>query len=358
MPTNLNSRPIEGYITDNAGNILRNVDVVIKDDAPNGSVVIDVCKSDDDGYFISKPIKNGVYDIYESGVRVYRQYHSSFPTVIQCYKPYSTNEPSSDILPFSDFVGSEAPDEDINFFRYYIQIEPENIDISTYGHLFPLWKQDGANQLTGHDFENIALVHDGFTVGTSYLTHTRFDVEYFSPLYTQNSDHKRMRWSGVPGVSFADESKIVLPLDYFSITPNQPHYYYNDVNGTWGQYLGSEEIVELSDVPTDVTDNLITGDILKLELAASQIFWCIVHYIDGTTVYATRWKSSRANSANLTTIVSAVGSDFDVYSYRIYKGFYANLENLTDSVSEYFTVKENQAAQNSISEEYNYSEAV
>ena len=64
MGSNLKSRPIEGYITDSAGHVLRNVDVLIKEEiSKTESTLIDSVKSGDDGYFISDPIKNGIYEI-------------------------------------------------------------------------------------------------------------------------------------------------------------------------------------------------------------------------------------------------------------------------------------------------------
>jgi hypothetical protein len=361
MPVNLRSIPIEGYITDNAGNILRNADVVIKDDTPAGSIVVDTVKSDDDGYFISRPIKNGVYDIYESGVRVYRQYHSSNPTVIQCYNPGSNNIPSS-IRVFSDYVGNAEVAYDINQYRYYIQIEPEYIDIATYGHMFPIWNVDPQSGLANHPFLKITTIHPEITTAnSSRLTHTRFDVEFFAPLYAQNSTHRKIRWSGIPGVMFYEDSRIVLPLDYYSIIPNHFLSQFATTQITeWAVWQGDQERIVVS-LPNEAIapfyDLLVLGDIVELELANGLRFWCIVYHKEVTSgdiktakIWGRMWKSSNTGLAaqgtpDLSYIKAAV-SDMYVRGFRIYQGMFSGLSSLTSSVGEFFSVQENQAAQN------------
>lgn len=340
MATNLRSRPIEGYITDSAGSVLRNVDVVIKEDAPfSGSIVIASAKSDDDGYFITTPIRNGVYDIYESGVRIIRQYHSTNPTLIQCYKPNSNNIPT-DIVPFVNFVGASAAG-DINDYRYYLQIEPETIDVSSYGHTFPLWE---TNSIIGTDFENIGEIHSGFGA-SSKLTHSRFDVEFII------ADSKRIRWSGVPGVSFGDEQKIVLPLDYMSITPNHHHYYEAGIAGSISNITADNYEVTLS---TAAVTAIAEGDIVKLTMNDSPvpfIFYGIVYRkFSSTVVYVTKWKSTNGMSNDLVSTT--------VDKCHVYNGFSANIESLNETVKERFSVQENLYAQNSITELYSYSEVV
>ena len=357
MPINLRSRPIEGYISDNAGVVVKNADIIIKEDNPNGSIVVDSVKSDEDGYFISQPIKNGVYDIYESGARVMRQYHSSNPTVLQCYKPNEDNVPS-DVRLFSDFIGS-SPSYDINYYRYYVQIEPENIDVSTYGNTFPLWKMANADQLIEHEFENIALIHDGFTLPESMLTHTRFDVEYFAPIYTENASHRRIRWGGIPGIAFQDMSKIVLPLDYMSIVTGQSHFrksYSGGAGGSWSD--GSGETIHLTVVASgdpsnpDASESISVGDIIEITLE-NDTYWAIVFYKNGTTVYGRRWLSSRVSFDTMSNI-GLSSTDGLIYGIKIFQGFFLGMENLTSSVGEYFTVQENQAAQNSLTELFSY----
>lgn len=364
MPTNLRARPIEGYITDNAGNILRNVDVIIKEDTPNSTNVIDVVQSDDDGYFVSKPIKNGVYDVYESGVRVYRIYHSADPTQISSFQPGTDNIPM-DLFAFSTCTGSAVPTNDINFYRQYVQIEPETLDIAVYGHSFPLWNIDpaSATSMSGHKFEHINLVHTSIsTSNSSKLTHSRFDAEYFYPLYAQNSTHRRIRWAGVPGIQMYNQSKIVLPLDYFSIVPNQHYYQKPSATGITSVLSSgdtSNNTLELTTTIAETYSIVSLGDIVKITIAgsgggASGTVYGIVIYKNSNVIYIKRWASDYASNP----------ADFSLYtagtvsSYTVYQGMYAGMEALSQSTGERIYVQENLMAQNAIEELYSYEGAV
>ena len=134
MPSNLRARPIEGYITDNSGNVRRNAIITIKEPTPSGSNVVDTVNSDDDGYFISSPLKNGLYDVYESGVRTLRYYNPANPDVIQSYKKVSDNVPTG-LIDFSTLLTTG----EMNNYKYYIQIESDNVNVTTYGHIFPIY---------------------------------------------------------------------------------------------------------------------------------------------------------------------------------------------------------------------------
>ena len=87
MSSNLRSKPIEGHVTDSAGNVLRNSQIIIKQATPSGSITMGSVQSDDDGYFQSKPLPNGLYDIYESGIVISRIVHTADRNSIQCFKP-------------------------------------------------------------------------------------------------------------------------------------------------------------------------------------------------------------------------------------------------------------------------------
>ena len=74
MASNIRAKSIEGYVTDSAGNIIRNSQIIIKQSTPSDSFNIDTVSSDDSGYFASRPIQSGTYEIYESGILVSRYY--------------------------------------------------------------------------------------------------------------------------------------------------------------------------------------------------------------------------------------------------------------------------------------------
>ena len=356
MATNLRGRPIEGYITDSAGSILRNTTVTIQESTPirhggGGLVVVDTVSSDDDGYFVSKPLKNGLYDIYEGGVRIYREYHSANPTIIQCYRPDEYSIPSN-IRPFSDYVSGTSPIYDINEYRYYLQIETDDDLLQpgppVYGHTFPIWGINVPTGLVGLPFEKIANVHVGLsTASESRLTTSRFDVEF-------SLDNRYMRWAGVPGILFYKDSRIVVPLDYYSLVPTR-----------------NKKSLAISTTPTITSNMMISnatvydeaaiGDIFEISFDGySNIAWGIVYYKSGSNVYLKPWNSSNNSMISQGTPDFSYFSGFTTESITIYSGFYDGMENLDSSTGERFTVQENQYAQNLWSaptELYNYNEA-
>ena len=133
MSSNLRAGALEGFICDSAGNIIRNANIVIRDNAPGGSNIVASTNSDDSGYFITTPLKNGTYDIYESGVKTSRTLHLPQGLNIQSWTATPDNVPSN--LPVFTQM-DETNENDINKFRYYIQIENDNIDIKQLDHLF------------------------------------------------------------------------------------------------------------------------------------------------------------------------------------------------------------------------------
>jgi hypothetical protein len=373
MPSNLRSKQIEGYITDSAGNVLRNTNVVIKEPSPSGSNVIINIKSDDDGYFISLPIKNGTYDIYESGIRVLRYYNPANPQAIQSYRVVSDNIPTG-ISSFNTIL-SEGDSGDLNNYKYFLQIETDNIDVSTYGNSFPLFSPNGdnsaseySNLLSGTGFDNISSFY-GFT-DNSRITHTRFDVELFNPLTSDSSQHRRVRWVGVPAIRFFADSKLVIPLDYYSIVCNSPSKYF-DRTGTdnklsWESLSGSnDEIIKIKQPiseSVEISDSLVKGDILELEFDTksgysdySGKFWCIYYKEDSDAsyynIYAKVWKSDNAtDNPSITTPLNSIysasgGSNTDdsggVKSIKRHNAFYSSIENIGVSTNEKFTVLEN-----------------
>jgi hypothetical protein len=376
MATNLRSRPIEGYITDNAGNVLRNTDVIIKEDSPSASYLVDTARSDDDGYFITKPIKNGLYDVYESGIRIYRIYHSTQPTSLQCYAPGVNNIPTG--LPqFADYVNAAIPTLDINNFRTYIQIEPETLDIPLYGHQFPIWNIDPTVDLVGHPFEHLNAIHPEITTSNeSKLTHTRFDIEFFLPLFSQNPVHRRIRWAGVPGIMIYKDAKLVLPLDYYSMIPNHVSAYTN-TNITWNVYNADNSLIEINGVSNTFYDAVSVGNILEVKFTSvTPVYraWFILYYkaSTGSKLYGRLWKSANTSHTiqgitDLSDIVYTAGNVTKITSYQ---GVFSGIQNITQSTSEYFTVTENNYAQDQVtrynsvgseilnSELYDYNKAV
>lgn len=222
MSSNLRAKAIQGHVADSAGNVLRNSQIIIKQSAPLGSITIDRVISDDDGYFKTSPLPNGIYDIYESGVNIARIIHTADRNAIQCFKP---NRDNYDISLVEDFVTLKDLNE-LNGFKYFLQIEQEEVDVSVLGSSFPIYNFDiiGTVDPT-NELYNMADFFN-FTPA-SRITTTRFDIEYFAPLTELSNNYKRIRWAGVPGLRLSEDSKLVVPLDYFSIVASLPKFVYN-----------------------------------------------------------------------------------------------------------------------------------
>lgn len=243
MISNLRAKPIEGFITDSAGNVLRNSNIVISRNSPSGLVTVNRVESDDQGYFISSPLPNGVYDIFESGVRTSRVMHRPDSNAIQCFKASTDNYYESDIIPFSQLI----TDSEINSFKYFLQIEPENISVDVLGNTFPVYDIQLSNLQVGAG--DLYYMDNFFNFrANSRITIPRFDVEFFVPLTASQTSYKRIKWAGVPGVRFKSDSKIIVPLDYMSIVANRPFIISNN-----GNNFGSSEVYIFSTGTKTVT---------------------------------------------------------------------------------------------------------
>lgn len=362
MISNLRARPIQGHVTDSAGNIIRNSNIVIYRSSPDGSVAVDRAESDDEGYFISNPLPNGIYDIFESGIRTSRVIHNPDQNAIQCFKASRDNYFENDITPFSTLVDNE----DLNNYKYFLQIEPESISVDVYGNMFPIYEKD----LSVIEFEagDLYYLKTFLNLRTnSRITITRFDVEYYLPQTATQSSYRRIKWAGIPGIRFKADSKLVVPLDYYSIVANNPFkisknggefaadevYVDGDPSGT-----GSELVVTITGVSSnsdyrDVYNNIGIGDILRLTLddtPSDKIWYGIVLSKSNYSVVLENWKSSRFISSG-----SAPVDEDDVLTIKAYHGMFQGMTAMSSTVSDYFTVVENVYQQSVESELYDYS---
>jgi hypothetical protein len=347
--SNLRSKPIQGYVTDSAGNILRNSQIVIKSQNPLGTVVVDTTKTDGNGYYISNPIPDGIYDVYESGVRVARISHISDKSKIQCYKPGRDNYPFRDVSIFSSLVTSST----LNNFKFYLQIESEFTDVFQLGSTFPLYDYDMFNMVDdGNDIVNISKFFD--LSSDSRITTTRFDIEYYSPLTSVSTQYKRIRWAGVPGIRFYKNSKIVVPIDYYSIVPSLPKFYIatSQITGLSFNSVSTTDIVSINVSSNDLCKRSMVpktsiGDIIKIEISGTKVWYGIVLSASDTAIILERWRSSQYIST--TSLSGSISKIF------LYDGIFQNICDINDTNNERFSVVENQYAQDNGSELYNYS---
>lgn len=362
MSSNLRAKPIEGNVTDSAGNVLRDAVIVIKEVTPRGSNTIDSTKSDDEGYFITKPIQTGIYDVYESGILVARQIHAPNQHIVQAYAAADTNTPDN-LMPFHQ--ASYDSQYDINKYRYYLQIEPESTDIKTYGHTYPIYDPN----IIEDDLVDVVAFHElGEGVDAiTRLTNTRFDIEYFAPLTEVATEYRKVRWVGVPAIRFNEDARLVVPLDYYSVHLREPISKYtlsgSNVTARTGSY-GSDEVVEIfddleSEEFVNLTEQLNKGDILKVSFSEAGVTFYGIYvdfYYEGSpssykVLRFKKWKSSNFISSVLTN-----DSTYAVTEASRYNAMFSGLANITVSANEKFSVTENTVAQNGIGELYNYSD--
>jgi hypothetical protein len=366
MASNLRSKPIEGHVTDSAGNVLRNAQVVIKQSTPTKTVTVDTTQTDDDGYFKSRPLPNGQYDIYESGIWITREHHTPDSNAIQCFKPNPDNYDTTIIENFQDLADNNR----LNYFRYFLQIEPEFVDTFQFGNTYPLYQTENVGG--GFFIDEISAISSFYNAGPDFnITTTRFDIEYYSPITALSKTYKRIRWAGVPGLKFNADSKILVPIDYFSIVANMPKYTTRDVSSwlTINSVVGSEpfRVVTISSTNANyrnLVSNVKVGDILYLSPGVdwseggvnppSKVgFYGIITNINATQdIVLEEWASTRFESDPAFTTASAVQ---DIYAYD---GIFPGIFDIDEDVNERFTVVEDIYTQNRWAELYNYTKVV
>jgi len=374
MSSNLRAKPVEGHVTDSAGNVLRNSQIIVKLATPHGSIAVASVTSDDDGYFQTKPLPNGVYDIYENGINIARTIHSPDRSAIPCFRPGRDNYDTSLLLNFTTLTETSWPW--LNAYKYFLQIEPEELDISVYGSSYPIY-QEYSNDPNDNDLStNADPTNEIYNIARffnftpeSRITTTRFDIEYFAPLTALSSYYKRIRWAGVPAIRFSADSKLVVPLDYFSIVASLPKRTsnYEEEDGIAIENTGIskvkllKETSEFADFETHVTNTLI-GDIVKVTVMGAsgeegpEYFYGVVVAVDNITdegwnLTLERWLSSRFIS-NLD--LSGLTNPY-VIRVESFDGMFPGIVDINDDVNERFSVVENINAQNNVPELYNYN---
>lgn len=366
MLSNLRSVSIEGHITDSAGNVIRNSQVIIKQQTTSGSVIIDTVQSDDSGYFITSPMPNGIYDIYESGIKISRIIHDTNFSGIQCFQANRDNYNPAVIGSFSDYLAAYT----LNLYKSFIQLEPANLNTAQFGNYFPLYEKDISNnpeEGTGIDNEVYKIATFFKLTSDSRITISRFDIEYFLPLTAISNTFKRIKWAGVPGIRFYKDSKLVLPLDYYSIVANNPKvispvdsgFVPAEITNLIVYADGKGSILDTVSGPdselTKLVEKLFVGDILKIRFKKSDLdpiftYWygivTAIDYSDKKIIYLEHWKSSRFLSTDFETRTIDKIFAFD--------GMFSNIMDIGQEVNQLFTITENFNAQNQETELYNY----
>jgi len=353
MISNLRARPIQGFVTDSAGNVIRNASISIARNDPSGSVTVALATSDDEGYFVSDPLPNGTYDILESGVITSRIIHTPDRVSIPCFRAPKDNYYDSDTYPFSDLVASE----NLNGYKYFLQIEPENISVDLLGSSFPIHEKSLSGLLD--DGSDIYYMSKFFAfTSDARITIPRFDIEYFQPLTALQLAYRRIKWAGVPGIRYKPDSKIVVPLDYYSIVANNPFIVSNNGGSfTPGDVtvsvVGAKKITISGSVQEYITiyNSVGIGDILRITYGVEEWYGIVLRKEISAGEYSIaleQWKSSRFTG----TIPSSIG--ISILTIKAYHGIFQGMTSLSSTVSDYFTVAENLYQQTVPDELYTY----
>jgi hypothetical protein len=351
----LRALPLEGVVTDSAGNVLRNSKVFIKQEIPGGSKLIEQIQTDDSGYFSTSPLRDGIYDFYISGIRVARRIHVADTKSVTVF-PASLNN----YFPSIKFdLTDETNDNDINKYKHFIQIEQEQIDVNVAGNRFPIYERNLNGLQVGSDLQYFVNFH-GISNPTARISCTRFDIEYYTPRPSSNQAFRRIRWAGVPAIRYFEDSKLVIPLDYYSIVPTQPKALYSYANSiisstekSPGAGINTISITDASGSLTDPLDgiaaNVVKGDILELSFhGETRKFFGIIAKIDRAAfkrVFVIKvWRSSRIK--NLNNFTAADTNGLFVKDVNVYPGMFKGLESIGTDASLRFSVSENQESQN------------
>ena len=213
MDIKYRSAPLEGYITDSAGNVLRNTTIRIKEEHPGGLVTdVESVKTDNNGYFITSPLKKGLYSVFDGGVRLSEKYHNhQFLFDIPAFAPNSKSAPS---------VLTSIPAASTVVDTLFLQIEPDDRDVDQYDHVFETFDMRSSNTPSGFQAFT-GMPTNYFASGTDtarLITNRRFDV-----IYNDEITGAYVQWLGVPAIIYdnAQNSQLILPLDQYSQFPKR-----------------------------------------------------------------------------------------------------------------------------------------
>lgn len=379
MPDKFRTSPIEGYITDAAGNVQRNITVRIKEEHPDGFVSdVEAVQTDSNGYFVSSPLKKGIYSLYDGGVRLSQRTHlPQYDHEIPAFVPGVKNAPEA--------LTSEPESQQL-VDSIFLQIEPDYRDVVKYGHIFKTHNKKFP--LDGGYFSDMPDTYFADDED-QFITVSRFDISYMDDAFGTN-----VFWRGVPGLIYdkANETQLIIVLDNFSLIPKTlknkldidpfENPYNNDPSGTpklqnlssGGDYLywdvasTDPEFTET----TKLASYLNLGDIVMMDvrdeladpMSPSKVLWLRLAYkVVTTTDVVLRfidWSGRPIDKSGLTNRksgfvygngennVAANGSGIvteDIHYIYIYDGMTSNLnlnKNLSpQTIRSRFTVIEN-----------------
>ena len=294
------SKPITGYVLDSAGNVIRYGVVEIKN---KHGVLIDTVNCDSSGYFETRPLPTGDYYVFNNSVLVSDVLHRPDNT-IECFRSLDTEKPN-------------FTNDDLTKYITYIQIEPNTRNVKVDGSLFPIYDMQFKDSQV-QEFSDFADKY-GMTE-ESRITSTRFDVEYYT-------NGKLLRFTNIPAIRYTNTSRLVIPLDYSSISRRLPIL------------LSGSQVTEVSTTDAvivlgNISGTVKRGDIVMIQGQAEG---------DIYTGICSRNDEVRLDPLPETTYVPSVNDTPDIV---VYEGMGEMFDDIGDYINEFVSVFENIEAQN------------
>lgn len=329
---NLRAKPIEGFVTDSAGNTVRSPNVVIKEVTTGSKYrVVDTCSTDPSGYFRSKPLKCGVYEVFESGEVLTRVNHFFGNGLIPAFKP--TPNAFNPIKSINDYNVDSL--SNINDHIFCVQIESDSTDIQNSGHVFPTY--------FGLDTSGIPN-HYGWQAGC-VVTPSRFNIEYFYPNANPGT-YRYVSWRGVRAIGYSSTTPMVIPLTYWDlyVDPVLPISSFADIAMEYtrktDQAKATVVIQKASEQGSQISYSTIgKGDIASITIGAATrygIIYDIVTGNDGTYVLHLQiWLKTGASS-----FAAGASLGDTTMSMKFYQGLSQTMESAADTLSDRLTIME------------------
>jgi len=178
---NFRKMPFSGYMTDASGNVISNASVTIKRIGSDDSFEVDIARAGVSGFFETKALPTGSYEVFESGVYSKTVKHHLF-NYIPCFKSWK-QQPIS-------FQMAVADGTLLDTYKAYIQIDDRDTKDffpSINGVLLSKFNVEYFNGSSIIKFENVGgIIVDGKacleigyrSISTTHPFHSSAPVSY------------------------------------------------------------------------------------------------------------------------------------------------------------------------------------
>lgn len=264
--------PITGHLKDRSGNVIAGSKVSVKMVTPITNVHVDDIIINNNGFFSTRPLPNGVYNFYHSGVfvtSIYHYHNSSIP----CYRPKDEYLDFAILKNFSTYASTFRVSE----YKIFLQVEGDypthsvmNLD-AFYGIKIP---EDGDTEpISVKGDLNYASVFLNMDEDSRFTT-TRFNIEYNIEKDFGDKRVRNILWTGVPGVKYSEDHPVIIPIDYFSLITRIPYFSgntgvsNNDI--LWKPYAGAHYLtipknsIDNEELHTELFEKTPLGSVIKI----------------------------------------------------------------------------------------------